>query len=51
MRLVFLIFRVVVGAESREDVVKLIREAIELHLETMQQEGQPIPASFDRRSC
>jgi predicted RNase H-like HicB family nuclease len=32
----------VVG-ESREDVEKLIREAIALHLEGLRQAGEPIP--------
>ncbi|MEE8162172.1 MAG: type II toxin-antitoxin system HicB family antitoxin [Acidobacteriota bacterium] len=30
-------------AESKEEVLKLIREAIELHLESMREEGTPIP--------
>ncbi len=33
----------VAAAKSRKAVLKLIREAIELHLEAMQQEGLPIP--------
>ena len=33
----------VVG-DSREDVEKLIREAIALHLEGLRQAGEPIPA-------
>lgn len=30
--------------ETREEVLALIREAIELHLEDLKQGGQPIPA-------
>ena len=30
--------------ESREEVLQLIQEAIEFHLEGMKQEGQAIPA-------
>jgi predicted RNase H-like HicB family nuclease len=30
-------------AETKEEVLKLIREAIELHLESMREEGLPIP--------
>jgi predicted RNase H-like HicB family nuclease len=30
-------------AETKEEVLKLIREAIELHLESMRKEGLPIP--------
>jgi predicted RNase H-like HicB family nuclease len=30
-------------AETKEEVSALIKEAIELHLEDMRQEGQPIP--------
>ena len=33
----------VAAAESRAEVVKLIREAIELHLEAMREEGLSIP--------
>jgi predicted RNase H-like HicB family nuclease len=33
----------VAAAETREEVLGLIREAIEFHLEAMQQEGLPIP--------
>jgi len=29
--------------ETREEVLALVREAIELHLEGLKQEGQPIP--------
>lgn len=29
--------------ESREEVVSLIREAIELHLEDMRENGDPVP--------
>ena len=30
-------------AETREEVTRLIREAIELHLESLREEGSPIP--------
>jgi predicted RNase H-like HicB family nuclease len=30
-------------AETKEEVMELIREAIELHLESMREEGAPIP--------
>jgi predicted RNase H-like HicB family nuclease len=30
-------------AESREEVVRLIREAIALHIEQLKREGAPIP--------
>lgn len=33
----------VAGGESRREVLKLIREAIELHIETLRDSGQPIP--------
>lgn len=33
----------VAAAKSRAEVIKLIREAIELHLEAMQEEGLPLP--------
>jgi predicted RNase H-like HicB family nuclease len=33
----------VAAAKSRAEAVKLIREAIELHLEAMQEEGLPLP--------
>jgi predicted RNase H-like HicB family nuclease len=33
----------VAAGKSRQEVIKLIREAIELHLEAMQQEGLPLP--------
>lgn len=29
--------------ETREEVVKLIQEAIELHIDSLKQDGQPIP--------
>lgn len=34
----------IAAAETREEVLALIREAIELHLEDLRNEGQPIPA-------
>lgn len=30
--------------ESREEVVQLIREAIEFHIEGLKEDGQPVPA-------
>ena len=33
----------VAAAETREEVLTLIREAVELHLEDLKGEGQPIP--------
>ena len=33
----------VAAAASREEVVKLIREAVEFHLEGLREDGQPIP--------
>lgn len=33
----------VAAAETREEVLKLIKEAIEFHLEGMRAEGEPIP--------
>ena len=34
----------VVAGESREEVLSLIREAIELHIDGLKAQGQPIPA-------
>ncbi|MCH8045481.1 MAG: type II toxin-antitoxin system HicB family antitoxin [Planctomycetes bacterium] len=34
----------VAAAETRHEVVKLIKEAIELHLEGLRADGDPIPA-------
>lgn len=34
----------VAAAETREEVLKLIEEAIEFHLEGLREDGQPIPA-------
>jgi len=31
------------AAETREEVVSLIHEAIELHIEALKQQGQPVP--------
>ncbi|HEX9876225.1 MAG TPA: type II toxin-antitoxin system HicB family antitoxin [Gammaproteobacteria bacterium] len=31
-------------AGSREDVVRLIQEAVEFHVEGLKEDGQPIPA-------
>ena len=33
----------IAAAESRAEVVSLIREAIEFHLETLRDEGMPVP--------
>jgi len=33
----------IVAAESREEALALIREAIEFHIEGLKQNGQPIP--------
>ena len=35
----------VVAGESREEALRLIRDAIEFHLESLRDEGQPLPAS------
>ena len=34
----------VAAGESRDEVVQLIREAIELHIDGLREEGLPIPA-------
>jgi len=33
----------VAAGETREEVLRLIREAIEFHIEGLKQEGQPVP--------
>ena len=33
----------VAAGETREEVLDLIREAIEFHIEGLKQEGQPVP--------
>lgn len=33
----------VAAADTREEVLSLIREAIEFHIEGLRQDGQPIP--------
>ncbi len=33
----------VAAAETRDEVLQLIREAIEFHLETMHEDGMPVP--------
>ena len=33
----------VAAAETRDDVVRLIQEAIEFHIEGLREDGQPIP--------
>lgn len=34
----------IAAAETKEEVLTIIREAIEFHLEDLRQEGQPIPS-------
>jgi len=34
----------IAAGESREEVLSLIREAIEFHIEDLKENGQPIPA-------
>ena len=34
----------VAAAETREEALELIREAIEFHIEGLRQDGQPVPA-------
>ena len=36
----------IAAAETREETVQLIREAIPFHLEGMRQRGEPMPASL-----
>lgn len=36
----------VAAGESREEVLTLIREAIEFHLEGLREDGQPVPPPF-----
>ena len=38
----------IAAAESRAEVVALIREAIEFHLETLKEEGMPVPEQIGR---
>ncbi len=33
----------IAAGESRREVLKLIREAIELHIEALRESGQPVP--------
>ena len=33
----------VAAGETRDEVLRLIREAIEFHIEGLKQEGQPVP--------
>jgi predicted RNase H-like HicB family nuclease len=35
----------VAAGESRKEVLALIREAIELHLEALREQGEPLPQS------
>ena len=34
----------IAAGETKEEALSLIREAIELHLEDLKEEGQPVPA-------
>jgi predicted RNase H-like HicB family nuclease len=34
----------IAAGETKEEALSLIREAIELHLESLKEEGQPVPA-------
>ena len=34
----------IAAADSRDEVLKLIREAIEFHIEGLREKGQPVPA-------
>lgn len=34
----------IAAGESKDEVLALIRDAIELHLEDLKKEGQPVPA-------
>jgi predicted RNase H-like HicB family nuclease len=34
----------IAAGESRREVLKLIREAIKLHIEALRESGQPVPA-------
>lgn len=34
----------IVAGDSREEVIELIQGAIEMHLEALQSDGQPVPA-------
>lgn len=38
----------VAAGDSREEVLQLIREAMEFHLEGLKEQGQPVP---EPRSC
>jgi predicted RNase H-like HicB family nuclease len=33
----------IAAGESREEVLRLIKEAVELHIESLQETGEPIP--------
>lgn len=35
-------------AETRRELLKLIREAIALHIETLRQAGEPVPSPVSR---
>jgi predicted RNase H-like HicB family nuclease len=41
----------VAAAETEEDVLKLIREAIDLHLESLREEGEPVPEPTSHATC
>ncbi len=34
----------IAAGETREEVIKLIQEAIEFHIEGLKEDGQPVPA-------
>ena len=34
----------IAARETRDEVIKLIQEAIELHIEGLKEDGQPVPA-------
>ena len=34
----------VAAGETRDEVLELIREAIEVHIEALREDGQPVPA-------
>jgi predicted RNase H-like HicB family nuclease len=35
----------VAAGESREEVLELVREAIEMHLQALREQGEPVPPS------
>ncbi len=38
----------VAAAESRDEVVRLIRDAMEFHVEGLRESGDPVPEPFSR---